>query len=86
MQGLLRELALFDLGINSKLRVLQQKTRHPVQFEVTPPTRDALKAWDKSAGPKADSFLFPGRVLRSPNLGTRPWERRTTRGWLGGSS
>src|SRR5215471_17133169 len=59
MQGRLRELALFDLGIDSKLRacdlirlrvrdvyhgeraatraiVLQQKTKRPVQFEITP--------------------------------------------------
>src|SRR5262249_25665746 len=62
MQGRLRELAMFNLGIDSKIRacdlvslrvrdlchgdrvgaraiVLQQKTRHPVQFEITPPTR-----------------------------------------------
>ena len=73
MQGRLRELALFDLGIDSKLRacdlvklrvrdvchgdrlaaraiVLQQKTQRPVQFEITPPTREALEAWIKSAG------------------------------------
>ena len=78
MQGRLRELALFDLGIDSKLRacdlvklrvrdvchgdrlgtramVLQQKTQRPVQFEITPPTRDALEAWITSAGLKADS-------------------------------
>src|SRR6266566_6629614 len=63
MQDRLRELALFDLGIDSKLRacdllslrvrdvchgdrvtaraiVLQQKTQRPVQFEITPPTRE----------------------------------------------
>ena len=66
MQGRLRELALFDLGIDSKLRacdllglrvrdvchgdrvapraiVLQQKTQRPVQFEITPATRDAVQ-------------------------------------------
>jgi len=63
----LRDLALFDLGIDSKLRtcdvvklrvrdvchgdrlaararVLQQETQRPVQFEITPPTREALEA------------------------------------------
>src|SRR5579862_7160997 len=67
MQDRVRELALFDLGIDSKLRgcdlvrmrvrdvchgdrvasramVMQQKTHRPVQFEVTPPTRDAVQA------------------------------------------
>jgi hypothetical protein len=60
-----RELALFDLGIDSKLRgcdlvklrvrdvchgsevasrtmVMQQKTQRPVQFEITPQTREGL--------------------------------------------
>src|SRR5438876_9859092 len=68
MQERLRELALFDLGIDSKLRacdlvrlrvrdvchgdrvaaravVLQQKTQRPVQFEIMPPTREALEDW-----------------------------------------
>ena len=98
MQGRLRELALFGLGIDSKLRacdlvklrvrdvchgdrlaaramVLQQKTRRPVQFEITAPTREALEAWIKSAGLKADSFLFPSRVHGSPHLGTRQYAR-----------
>ena len=88
MQSRLRELPLFDFGIDSKLRacdlvklrvrdvchgdrlaaravVLQQKTQRSVQFEITQPTRAALEAWIKSAGLKADSFLFPSRVRRS---------------------
>lgn len=67
-----RDLALFILGIDSKLRgcdlvklrvrevrhgdrvasraiVLQQKTQRPVQFEITPSTREAIEAWIKSA-------------------------------------
>ena len=72
MQGRLRELAMFDLGIDSKLRacdllslrvrdvchgdgvaartiVLQQKTQRPVQFEITPPTREVVTATRCSA-------------------------------------
>jgi integrase len=98
MQGRLRELALFDLGIDSKLRacdlvklhvrdvchgdrvaaraiVLQQKTQRPVQFEITPPTREAVGAWLKHAGLKAEDFLFPSRVRASPHLGTRQYAR-----------
>jgi integrase len=93
MQGRLRELALFDLGIDSKLRacdllslrvrdvchgdrvaaraiVLQQKTQRPVQFEITPSTREALKSWIEFAGLKPESYLFPSRVRGSPHLGT----------------
>src|SRR5664279_1751342 len=67
-----RELALFDLGLDSKLRacdlvklrvkdichgehvstraiVMQQKTSQPVQFEITPPTREAVTDWIKEA-------------------------------------
>lgn len=87
MQSRLRELALFDLGIDSKLRacdlvslrvrdvchgdrvaartiVPQQKTQRPVQFEITPSTREAVEAWIKHAGLKSDSFLFPSRGER----------------------
>src|SRR5215471_19221356 len=78
MQGRLRELAMFNLGIDSKLRacdlvslrvrdvshgdrvaaraiVMQQKTQRPVQFEITPPTREAVEAWIRLAGLKPDS-------------------------------
>ena len=89
-----RELALFDLGLDSKLRacdlvrlrvrdichgdrvspraiVMQQKTARPVQFEITPPTKDAVTAWIKEATLVNDDFLFPSRVHESPHLGTR---------------
>ena len=98
MQGRLRELALFDLGIDSKLRacdlvgmrvrdvchgdrvarraiVLQQKTQRPVQFEITPSTREVVTAWIKEAGLKSDNYLFPSRVHTSPHLGTRQYAR-----------
>ena len=77
MEGRVRELALFNLGIDSKLRgcdliglrvrdlchgdqvatralVMQHKTQRPVQFEITPATRDALQAWINHAGLKAE--------------------------------
>ena len=93
-----RELALFDLGLDSKLRacdlvrlrvrdichgdrvltraiVMQQKTSRPVQFEITPPTRDVVTAWIKEAKLAYDDFLFPSRVHESPHLGTRQYAR-----------
>jgi integrase len=93
-----RELALFDLGIDSKLRacdpvklrvrdvchgervasratVMQQKTQRPVQFEISPATREAVDAWISKAGPRADDYLFPSRVHCSPHLGTRQYAR-----------
>ena len=93
-----RDLALFDLGIDSKLRgcdlvklrvrdvchggrvasqaiVLQQKTQRRVKFEITPSTGKAVDAWIKSAALRADDYLFPSRLHRSPHLGTRQYAR-----------
>jgi integrase len=89
-----RELALFNLGIDSKLRgcdlvslkvrdichgdqvatratVMQQKTQRPVQFEITPATRDAVQKWIKQAQLRSEDFLFPSRLHESEHLGTR---------------
>ena len=104
MEKRTRELALFDLGIDSKLRgcdlvslkvrdvchgdpvaaravVMQQKTQRPVQFEITPPTREALQAWIKQAGLRSDDYLFPSRIHESPHLGTRQYARIVDR-WV----
>jgi len=94
----MRELALFDLGLDSKLRacdlvklrvrdvchgdrmatraiIMQQKTSQPVQFEITPPTRDAVSDWIKDAKLGSDDYLFPSRIHDSPHLGTRQYAR-----------
>jgi len=91
-----RDLALFNLGIDSKLRgcdlvrlrvrdichgdqvspraiILQQKTQRPVQFEITPATREALITWIKQANLTSEAYLFPSRVHKSPHLGTRQY-------------
>ena len=100
----LRELALFNLAIDSKLRgydlvqlrvrdvshgnlispraiVLQQKTRRPVQFEITEPTRDALASWISASNLKGDDFLFPSRLHDSPHITTRQYWR-IVRDWV----
>jgi integrase len=99
-----RELALFDLGLDSKLRacdlvklrvkdichgdrvssraiVLQQKTSLPVQFEITPPTRDAVDAWIKASALNSEDYLFPSRIHASQHLGTRQYARIVD-GWV----
>ena len=98
MEDRVRELALFNLGIDSKLRgcdlvglkvrdvchgdqvaaraiVVQRKTQRPVQFEITPAARDAVRAWINLAGLKSEDFLFPSRLHDSPHLGTRQYAR-----------
>jgi integrase len=104
MANRVRELALFDLGIDSKLRgcdlvklrvrdichgdqvasraiVMQQKTQRPVQFEITPPTREAVQKWIKHTGLRSEDFLFPSRIHESPHLGTRQYAR-ILEGWV----
>ena len=96
MAGRSRDLALFDLGIDSKLRVrdichgdqiapraiiMQQKTQRPVQFEITPSTREAVGAWIKQAKLRSEDYLFPSRLHNSPHLGTRQYAR-VLEGWV----
>lgn len=92
------DLALFNLGIDSKLRgcdlvalrvrdvapcgklaacatVMQKKTQHPVKFEITEQTRDAVRAWVGEGRLKPEDFLFPSRISVSPHLATRQYAR-----------
>ena len=93
-----RDLALFDLAIDSKLRacdltklcvcdvahgehalaramVMQQKTRQPVQFDITEQTRSALTAWIHWAQLRSEDCLFPSRLHTSDHLSTRQYAR-----------
>jgi integrase len=60
---------------------MQQKTQRPVQFEITPPTRDAVQKWIKQACLRSDDYLFPSRIHESPHLGTRQYAR-ILEGWV----
>jgi integrase len=93
-----RDLALFNLAIDSKLRacdltklrvrdiahgervssraiVMQQKTQHPVQFEITEQTRTVVEAWMHQAHFRSEDFLFPTRLHDSEHLSTRQYAR-----------
>jgi integrase len=99
-----RDLAMFNLAIDSKLRgcdlvslrvrdithgnqimaramVMQRKTQRPVQFELTEPTRSAIGAWIEKARLKAEQYLFPSRLARSPHVSTRQYARIVHR-WI----
>ena len=93
-----RDLALFNLAIDSKLRgcdlvklkvrdislgsnivkraiILQQKTKQPVQFEITEQTREAVSIWIHSANLTSDDYLFKSRVRKPLHLSTRQYAR-----------
>jgi integrase len=93
-----RDLAMFNLAIDSKLRscdlvklrvrdiahgtqvlkramILQQKTQQPVQFELTPQTREALSVWIQKAKPSSDDYLFKSRRNQADHISTRQYAR-----------
>jgi len=43
---------------------MQQKTHHPVQFEITEQTRTVLEAWMHQACLRSEDFLFTSRLAR----------------------
>ena len=102
--GFVRDLALFNLAIDSKLRacdlvalrvndveaggrireratIVQKKTGRPVQFEITEPTRAAVRDWLATLGYRPGGFLFPRWFRRSPHLSTRQYARVVNR-WV----
>ena len=93
-----RELALFNLALDSKLRggdltkirvndisngsrvqkraiVMQQKTKTPVQFEITKLTRESISNLINMNKLKHSDFLFTSRLLSSEHLSTRQYSR-----------
>ena len=67
--------------VSTRAVVMQHKTQHPVQFEITSATREAVQKWIKQAGLKSEDFLFPSRIHGSPHLGTRQYARIVD-GWV----
>jgi site-specific recombinase XerD len=55
--------------------VVQQKTKTPVQFEITPGTRDSLLAHISNAKSTLEDYLFKSRLSRSEHFSTRQYAR-----------
>jgi len=94
----IRDLALFNLAIDSKLRgcdlvslkvsnishgssilkramIMQQKTKQPVQFELTDQTRTAVANLIAHQSLKYDDYLFQSRFHHSLHISTRQYAR-----------
>lgn len=94
----LRDRALFDFAIDSKLRdcdvvkvrigdvvlggrvrdratVVQQKTKCPVQFELTETARKTVRAWLERRGGTLNDFVFPSRNDYMGHISTRQYAR-----------
>lgn len=99
-----RDLALFNLAIDSKLRscdlvklkvtdishgnhilkramIIQQKTKRPVQFEITPQTQKSLSFWIAKRHLSSQSYLFPSRSNSGNHITTRQYAR-VVKSWL----
>jgi len=97
-----RDLALFDIALDSKLRgcdvvslrlpdilaagavrrraiVVQQKTRRPVQFEITEQARRSLADWLRLRRGEPHDWLFPSRMIAGDHLSTRQYFRLVKR-------
>ena len=90
-EGRMRDRALFDLAIDSKLRgcdlvkirigtlvsgpTIRQKTGRPVQFEITADARTSLLAWLERRGGTIEDFAFPSRANPAGHLSTRQYAR-----------
>jgi len=101
-----RDLALFNLAIDSKLRgcdlvklkvsnithgsailkramIMQQKTKQPVQFEITDQTRKAIIDLIAIQNLKQDDYLFRSRFHNSSHISTRQYAR-IVESWVSG--
>jgi integrase len=67
--------------VQSRAILIQQKTGKPVQFEITPKTRDAITTWIKNNYLRTSDYLFPSRVKTSEHLSTRQYSRIVKR-WI----
>jgi len=106
IEGRVRDLAMFNLAIDSKLRgcdvvairvedvaaggytadratVRQKKTGHPVRFELSEQTRQAIDDYLKAANKRPGEFLFTGRRGVNASLTTRQYARLVSIGSVG---
>ena len=59
------------LRTEPRAMVVQRKTQQPVQFELTEPTRSAVSVWIEKANLKAEHYLSPSRLAKSPHVSPR---------------
>src|SRR5580765_5845340 len=89
-----RNLAIFNLAIDSKLRACDlvklrlddvcsgaNVRRRAVQFEITEQSRVSVEAWLPMLRATGSRYLFPSRLHASPHISTRQYARLVHR-WV----
>jgi integrase len=56
--------------VRDRATIVQKKTSRPVQFEITPQTRNAIGEWLAALGTGRGLYLFPGRSQGQAHLST----------------
>ena len=62
-------------NVQSRGKVIQQKTGRPVRFELTKRTKESVRTWIEIGRLSADGYLFPSRQRASQRLSTRQYAR-----------
>lgn len=65
----------------ARATVRQRKTGHPVRFELTEQTREAIDAYLQAAERRLGDFLFPSRRFPARSITTRRYARLVS-GWI----
>ncbi len=73
----LRDIAI-GTSIATRATIVQQKTGHPVQFEITGPTLISVQKWVYNARLNLHDYLFQSRVGGSTHISTRQYHRLVT--------
>jgi integrase len=64
-----------DGRVRERTTIVQKKTGRPVQFELTEPTRVAVREWLTIIEGRDCPYLFPSRLRALPHLSTRQYAR-----------
>ena len=59
----------------NRASIVQRKTGHPVQFEITAPSRTSLQEWINSANLKPNDYIFRSRSEPYSHISTRQYAR-----------
>ena len=62
-------------SIMDRAMVIQQKTKQPVQFEITKQTKESIQNWIDEVGLEYYDYLFPSCINRGHHLSTRAYAR-----------
>jgi integrase len=68
-------------NVRARTTIVQKKTGHPVQFELTEQTRLSVQDWLTGLRFREGGFVFPSRVRERPHLSTRQYARIVHR-WI----